>query len=517
MIVFIVYTFIILFWIYRNGFFGVLKDDVLNAKFFLSAFIVKLCGLAAFYFVYMKLYGRVDYSDTAHYFHDSKVIQSVAYWDFSEFLKLMFGLQDDSADTELFRKFLKYTSVWDEDREELLYNDNRLMLRFNALIHFISFNSYYVHALISCLLSFIGITYIYKTFKYLFKGKEIYLMAVWLLFPGLWFWSAGLFKEGPALFCMGMLLFYLKKVIGEKEYNIFNFVKLGILIVLSLSFKQYVTIPLLVFSLVYFLVYYKLPTLKHKSLMYIGILIVLGGAGSFVLKNSFSKSVPEVLAERQRLFLDMSNGGIFLLDSVKFVRLPYDTNLIVRTRYVDSQEKYATMKSGAKYMYWEHTHQQDTLYCSNNTDTVTEYREYYTVPKANATLPVKQLEGTYLSLIKATPLLLYYTIGKPFFFDARNMMDLMASGENLLIALALLILIVGAYRNRGNGSSLVYFLGMLFFILIVIGITSPNIGAIQRYRVLVIPFLFMCALQAANVKDVFLLNKIFKRMDNLSR
>lgn len=514
MIAFVVYTLIILFLIYRNGFFGVLKDNTLNNSFFVSAFIIKLAGLAVFYLVYMKLYGRVDYSDTAHYFHDSKTIHSIAGWNFTEFMKLMFGFQDDGPDTELFRKFLKYTSVWDEDQDELLYNDNRLMLRFNALIHFISFNSYYVHALLSCLLSLIGITYIYKTFKFLFAGKEVYFMSVWILFPGLWFWSAGLFKEGPALFCMGILLFYLKKTLVEMDYRGLNILILSLFIVVSFSFKQYVLLPLMIFSVIYFVVYYKFSFIKQKALIYLFALLLLGGAGSFVLKQIHGKSVPEVLAARQRLFLDMSDGGIFLLDTVKFVRLPYDTNKIVRTRYIDKEEKYARMKAGAKYMYWEHTHQQDTLYCNNNTDTVTEYREYYTVPKAKATLPVKQIEGTYFSLTKAIPLLLYFTLGKPFFFDARNIIDMVASFENILIALALIILVYCGFKNGGVGPWTVYLLSMVFIVLIIIGITSPNIGAIQRYRVMIVPFIFMCTLLVNGKKDSVLAGKYFKNFTN---
>ena len=192
MIVFIIYCLLICFLIYRNGFFGVLKDKSLNRTFYLSAFLIKLSGLAAFFIVYMKMYGTVEHFDTDHYFNDSKVIYSVAQWDFAEFVKLMFGFQDDAQDGELFTKFIRYTSVWDENKDELLYNDNRLMLRFNALIHFISFNNYFVHALFGVLLSFIGINWIYKTFKFLFPGKEVWLFAVWLIFPGLWFWSSAL-------------------------------------------------------------------------------------------------------------------------------------------------------------------------------------------------------------------------------------------------------------------------------------------------------------------------------------
>lgn len=480
----------------------------------MSAFLIKLSGLAAFFIVYMKMYGTVEHFDTDHYFNDSKIIYSVAQWDFAEFVKLMFGFQDDAQDSELFSKFLRFTSVWDEDKEELLYNDNRLMLRFNALIHFISFNNYFVHALFGILLSFIGINWIYKTFKFLFPGKEIWLFAVWLVFPGLWFWSSALFKEGPALFCMGLLLISLKRVLAEKSYSLKNILMLLLSVILSFSFKQYVMLPLLFFSLVFFIIYFKTNIKLNKSLIYIFTLLVVFVGANITLEKVKGKSMVGVLAERQKVFLDMSTGGLFLLDSTRFIRLPYDTALIKTTKVINQIDRYVTIKQGAHFMYWEHSHQQDTLYCTNNTDTLSEYQLFYTVNKANATIRVKPLGNTMLSLLQSLPTMAYITIGKPFFVDARNMMDMMASLENLIILLAIALCLYFVMRLRRLDPWLVYFISIVGVVLIVIGETSPNIGAIQRYRVLVVPFLLMCTVLVMPLKAALLGGKFFKNRPN---
>ena len=119
----------------------------------------------------MKLYGSIYYSDTGNFYRDSKIIHNIAFSNFGEFFKLMFGFQDDGEGSYIFENFLKPTTTWDKTSTELLYNDNRLILRFHALVHFISLGNYFVHALFSCFLSFVGINWIYKTFKEQFRNK----------------------------------------------------------------------------------------------------------------------------------------------------------------------------------------------------------------------------------------------------------------------------------------------------------------------------------------------------------
>lgn len=514
MIVFAVYFLLLVFLIYKNQFFGILQDDVLNKRFYLTAFTVKVSGLLFFYLVYTKLYGTVLYSDTYDYYRDSKVIYSIAQWDLGEFFKVMFGLQDDGPETQLFQNYLRLTSVWDESKDELLYNDNRLMLRFHALVHFISFGNYYVHALVCSFMGFLGINWIYKSFKQLFKGKEILLFSVWLLFPGLWFWSSSFLKEGPALFCMGMLCVSFYRIIALNQINIKNVLMFSIVIVLSFLFKQYVMLPLCFFTLLFFIIQFRV---KPKSLT--GVIYFLLITGSFVTMNILVKAVKdktivEALAERQHTFLDMSEGGLFLLDSTKFVRLPYDTTLIRSVGKINSDTSIVTIRKGANYMYWEHSHQKDTLYCKGNDDTNSVYKLFYVIKKAKATLPMQLQDGSLASFLKATPYALYITIAKPLFMDARNNMDIMTSFENIFILTAIFLALFFTLRFKFYSPWLWYFISIILVVLLLIGITSPNLGAIQRYRVLIIPFLFMCTLLLYRGKWQLNSSKFFKNASN---
>lgn len=506
MIIFTIYLIALCYLVYRTSLFGILKDNALNKKFFLTVFIIKISSIAAFYIVYMKLYGSIYYSDTGNFFRDSKIINSIAYSDFGEFIKMIFGFQEDGEGSYIFENFLKPTTTWDKSSDEVLYNDNRLILRFHALIHFISFGNYFVHALFSCFLSFIGINWIYKTFKEQFKDKEIYFYLIWILFPGVWFWTSGLFKEGPALFLLGMLLISLKRVIAQRKYSAKNLIMLFIALQLSIAFKSYLMLPVLIATIVFLGV--RNRTSKLVSVKYVGILVICFLVINLCMQLIIKKDAVQLLADRQKNFIDVSNGGLFLWKDNKFIRTPYDYSLVI----IDSSQTkvMARIKAGVNYTYCELSHENDTLYCKGNTDTSTAYRLMYVIPKANTTFkPLISVTG-WGSFLKAIPYSIYVSTLKPFFFDARSAIDIVSSFENLLIILSLIWFFYNGAKHGLKDPYYVYFLSMAFMVLIIIGVTSPNLGAMQRYRSLIVPFILLTALLCSTIKDHPRLSNFFK-------
>jgi hypothetical protein len=454
----------------------------------------------------MKLYGTIYHSDTGNFFRDSGIIHNIAFSNFGEFVKLMFGFQEDGQGSYIFENFLGPTTTWDKTTNEILYNDNRLILRFHALIHFISFGNYFVHALFSCFLSFIGINWIYKTFKDQFKDKEIYFFLIWVLFPGVWFWTSGVFKEGPALFLLGMLLVSLKRVIALRKYSLKNILMLFVALQLSFAFKSYLMLPVLIATIIFFGV--KNRTQRSVGLKYIGVLVVIFIITNVTMHLFMKKDAVKILAERQRNFIDVSNGGLFLVNREKFIRTEYDFSLIE----IDSTQKEVTakMKPGIQYMYFMQTDMLDTLYCKNNTDTATAYTLSYVIPKSNTTFKPFVIVTDWPSFLKAIPYSLYITILKPFFFDARNTIDIVSSIENLIIILSLFWFIYNGIKQEFRDPHYIYFLSIVVMVLIIIGITSPNLGAMQRYRSLVMPFVLLTALLSSTIKDPLRLSNLFK-------
>lgn len=476
-----------MFLIYRNNFFGLFKDKVINSKIFTILFLLKALAIPAFYLVYKKLYGGVEKFDAGKFYSDAIVLNNFAKHDLVGYLKVVFGLQDESPGTDFFDNYLVNTTNWDNGRlKDFLYNDNRIVIRVHSLIHFIAFNSYYVHALFSCFISFIGITFIYKTVKEFFIGKEIYVLLILCLLPALWFYTGAVLKEGLAIFVLGCMLYQIKKLFSGQS-TVLSICTLIFMLFISLLLKPYLLFFAAIYFTLFFVLYYS-KKIKHKTVVLISSLILV-----FISLNSLSiafkkRSLLEAAITHQRVFADASKGGIFLLDSVKFVRLEFDSTLVKK---VVNKPEYFTIKKNAPYIYWEHTHQQDTLFNASNIDTATQYKLVYQLPKSGSNI---NLDPNSTNIFSVSASYLYYSLFHPLFFNSKSMLQHLASLENLFIILSLLIVFYGIIRNKKDNFPAITFVVFTLLLCLLIGLTTPNSGAIFRYRSPAVVFLLMAAL-----------------------
>ncbi|MCW3077845.1 MAG: hypothetical protein JWO32_2454 [Bacteroidetes bacterium] len=501
MIVFITYTLFFAWFIYKNAFFGLFNDGHLTKKNLLFVFILKVLAVPAFYLLFKFSYGGITKLDAGKFYSDSVIMNNLAYIDVKEYLKMLFGFQDDSQGSFFFNTCINLTDNWDNGQvKDFLYNDNRVVIRLHSLIHFIAFGSYFVHALFSCFLSYAGMFFLYKCFKEFFNGKELLLFICISLFPTLWLYTGGLLKEGITMFVLGTLLYNLKIIISGRRTSKLVII-LFLLLFVSLLLKPYI--------LFYGAVVFALFFILHKSQFKFKSIILLGSLLLIILLINFTtvifkkRSLLQAVQKREMEFKDLSTGGIFLLDSSKFVRLAYDTNLVNK---IKTKPNHYSIKKNVPYTYWEHTHQQDTLQCAANNDTATIYSLVYILPKAGSAIDV--VKGSH-NLFVITLRSLYFTTLHPLFFNAKGLMQQFASLENVLLAAALLIILIVlclGKQEKFAGFTFLFF-GLSLFVLI--GFTTPNSGAIMRYRAPGAIFIIMSALYFF---DAF--KHIFKKIIN---
>ena len=153
--------------------------------------------------------------DIRHFLNDSKILKDLALEDPLKYGELMLGINAD--DDQLLAKELKDTRIWDYGITVDLLNDNRLIIRINSLIHFISFNNFWVHALVFAMLSFIGILLIYRAFVDLILHKRLFFFAL-LLTPTFAFWGSGITKESLLVLAFGIFAFGLKKALEKPRF-----------------------------------------------------------------------------------------------------------------------------------------------------------------------------------------------------------------------------------------------------------------------------------------------------------
>lgn len=485
MIAFGAYAVLSLFLIYRNSFFGLFKDDQLKRKFLASTFLLKIPSVFVFYYLFKILYGGIDDLDAGKFYHDAQVINQLAYIDFSEYLKMLVGLQDDSPGSFFYKTCIETTHNWENGQvKDFLYNDNRTVIRLHSLLHFIAFDSYFAHALFSCFLSFTGTFFIYKTFRDYFPQKEKILFLIILLFPTLWLYTGAVLKEAPTVLLFGLIVYHLKNAINGTHKR--SYIILILLLFLSFFLKPYFTFYGFTFFLTFFLM--QRSGIKYKMLVFTLILLIAVIASNYFSVLIKNRSFVQAALKKEMEFQDLSTGGIFLLDSTKFVRLAFDSTLV---KVVKGKEKHFTIKHGVPFIYWEHTHQQDTLYNKANTDTLQEYSLVYILPKAGSTINVIRGSTNPLAIAGRS---LYYTTAHPLFINAKGLMQYYASLENVVIILCLIATLVFMFLSKKEKFIPFCFLLFALSLFIVIGITTPNSGAIMRYRAPAAIFILMGAL-----------------------
>jgi hypothetical protein len=494
MIPFTVYLTLFLFLIYKNNFFGLFKDDVISSKTFALLFFIKTLAIPAFYIVYKYMYGGYENFDAGHFFADSKALNKFAQTDFFYYIKVLVGFQNDEPGSYFYNECLVNTRNWDNGRiKDFFYNDNRIVIRVHSLLDFIAFNSYHVHALFSCFFSFIGLSFIYKSFKQFFSGREKSFLFITCLFPASWFYTGALLKEGITILVLGSSIILLKKLFVNKAKFI-NLILFIFVLFISFLLKPYVLLPAIICFGLFFILH---DRFRFHTIIFFFVLIIAGLGANLVSLQLKNKNLYEVAFSRERTFASVAKGGIFLLDSVKFVRLNFDSTLIIKQ---NNNPAYYKIKLGSPYIYWEHTHQQDTLYCAKNIDTTTVYKLQYQLGKSNSNV---MLNLQAKNLIEIILICTYYAYFHPLFFNATNMLQQLASLENLFIIFSLLFVLYGFIRSKKDKFIIFVFLSFALLVGFLVGLTTPNSGAIFRYRAPVAIFILLAALYYIDELKIF--------------
>jgi hypothetical protein len=490
LIIFLIYLLVITALIYYNGFFRLFNDADIGKRTFAGFFLLKALAVPVFYFLFLKVYGGIDDLDAGKFYHDARIMNSLAYIHPSGYLKMLLGLQDDSEGSS-FYPFIVLTNNWDNGQlKDFFYNDNRIIIRIHSLLHFIAFNQYSVHSLFACFFSFIGLKLIYSSFKELFKGKELFLLTIICFFPTLWLYTGSVLKEGWTVFFLGCILHYTKQAV-TKGVSIKTMFILLFLLLISLLLKAYI----LFYGFVYFTAFFSFCfrfSGRYKGLIFLTCVLSVAVLFNFTAKLVKGESFVQAAVDREREFSDLAKGGIFLLDGSKYIRLPYDKKLI---KPVEGRKNYFTVKKGATFIYWEHSHQKDTLTCVSNTDTLSQFFLHKELPTAGSNVNVI---GRSDNIFVITGRALYFTIAYPFFFNAKGIMQLFASAENLILVLTLGVFLVGIFRSAKDSFPPIAFLVFGLSLFLIVGITTPNSGAILRYRSPAAIFILLSALYYLN-------------------
>ena len=298
----IIYILVFTLIIYKAKFF---KIEGYSKKYLILAFYIKIISGAALIAIYTFYYGGDRKAgDVFKYFDDGKVIHNLLDTNPTDYFKLVSGIGEITSESEEIIK--EETGFWYKAFNYNLYNDNRTIIRFNAIAFLFSFGSIWVHTVFMAFLSFIGLTAILKVFNSYFNKKRIALYISVYLIPSVLLWTSGILKEGILVFAFG-LLFYHVVSLSKNKINYKNIIWVIITTFLLMISKFYILVAALP-ALIAIIWVYK-TNHKHTFLKFAAVYIIylIIGFNSGIISEKYD--FVRIINNKQHDFQNMVNAA----------------------------------------------------------------------------------------------------------------------------------------------------------------------------------------------------------------
>lgn len=167
---------------------------------------VKLLASIAILALYTWYYPQ-ETADIYKYYNDGKAIAENAETP-GTYARIITGIGMDTPEVE---KCLELTGSWYRKYFHGVWNDNRIMIRYNALLYPLTGGSLLAHSFLLAFLAFLGLTLLYLGIKKYTNGSLWLALGVYMV-PGVFLWSAGLMKEALLMLNTGLLFYAVTKL-----------------------------------------------------------------------------------------------------------------------------------------------------------------------------------------------------------------------------------------------------------------------------------------------------------------
>jgi hypothetical protein len=439
---------------------------------------IKVLFGVLFMVIHTQIYGIGDVTvDWEEYMDDSVTLNGVAYQSVTDYLKFLFGTNSESAVSH----YLANTNHWSAGDLDLM-NDSRNVLRVNSLLVFVSRGNVYIHILFFSFFSFLGLRELFLAFKNrIFYDRRFFWFALFL-FPTLSFWTSSVLKE--PLMILG-LAYILHALLGDLSWKarLWRFV-LGF--VLMLAFKPYVLGCLLLSLPVFVLgkwVFRKRVLLAPVTVVVLFSLVLLSFSG-------FRSHVTHRLTRMQFDFMNVGRGGVhayadscyyyFRTDQYANLDFLKDGNLKIRKELVAKKVTF-----GMEYPF------EDIRLKPGDGP----WRVDFIGTECGSYIELTAIGNDFGQLLKNIPEALSNAAFRPTFWDPGGKLKII----NFLETIGLFaFLLFGFWYNRRNRTAeeknvILFLITFSLVLLVLIGWTTPVLGAVVRYRMPAYLALFLIA------------------------
>jgi hypothetical protein len=265
-------------------------------------FTLKVFAGMALIAIYTWYYTDPDYADVYKYFNDSKIMLLALRENPFDYLRMLTGIDASASHLDHYYDQMKF---WHRPWYSVAYNDNRLMIRFNALVSLFSMGHLWVHNVFINMLSFSGMVALYKFFtRYSDSSRISWLPWGVFLFPGLLFWGSGILKEGMLMWAFGFWIYFADKTIRSDSYHFKHFIMLLLFSFVLMLLKPYTILLWIPCMLAFYL-----STGKNSlkiNLIYTGVIVSIIALGLIVGQLFPSLDFLKIIANKQNDFIQHS-------------------------------------------------------------------------------------------------------------------------------------------------------------------------------------------------------------------
>lgn len=485
-----IYALLFVFIISKHRFF---RLPGLSLKQTLALFIIKIIvGTIVWEWFVIKY----PMSDSLAYFRDSKILYDLLFENPSQFFHLFFGMQDQ----ELARLPM---SLWRDDFNTFLINDSRTFIRLNTIFHFFSFSRFHVHTVFVCFLSFTGLVHLYKLF-YKYVATPPYLIVTALfLFPSVVFWSSIVLKESMLFLGLGLLLYHTECGL-KKTYTLKNGIGLLTGTLILIGIKMYVLIAL---SPALFANVWIAQTQQKHILMKYAICVFCFLVCIFNIHHLFpAVNLVTMIKNKQTAFVNVAKGGMLLCNNDgRCIQLAYETGNNHLHPLTDTTFKLKTDEWYASFVHGK----RDTLFINGIQDTTTYHLRYSLTPSGSR-IDIEQINASEQEFARKSMRAFCSVLLLPELKELDKPFATFLFIENSFLLFLLICIICFFRRSNFSIPLLLFCFSYVIFLFCLIGLTTPVLGALVRYRVPAIPFLIIGTAVCTDPKKIGRLLSYFK-------
>jgi hypothetical protein len=307
-----------------------------------------------------------------------------------------------------------------------------IICRLSSILYLLSFKSFIVTSLLTSVFSYVGIWKFYRLLNLLYPKREKAFAYIVLYMPSLIFWGGGIMKDSYMLGAVCWVTYCFYYILIARKKIFWNVCFLILNVVMILNCKPYILISLI-------------P----------GFL--------FWINNSYLKNIKNTLIRIlvfPALILIFSSSGILIFNGLSGSMGAYGS--------FEGAIRKAQITQDDLLNEWH--------YGGNN------YK-------------LDRIDGSISGLLSSAPLAIFTAIFRPLPWEIGSPTMIVSAIENTVLLLFVLyslfrIGLFRFFRITFNDPFLVYCLVFSLFFAFGVGIAGTNFGALVRYKIPLMPFIF---------------------------